>query len=112
MDTMISMRLSALAVLVTLAAPDQPLQHFQQNVAAYLVVRHRVAALLTPEVVTSSVETLQRTENRLAAGIRAARRHARRGDVFTADVAQRFRGLISLTLRNDGIDPAEVVAEV
>jgi hypothetical protein len=94
------------------AATDEALQHFQQNVGAYLALRHRVAASLPLEAVASDAVTLQWTEKGLADGIRAARRDARRGDIFTADVAPRFRSLIGLTLQQHGISPADVLSDI
>jgi hypothetical protein len=38
--------------------------------------------------------------------------HARRGDVFSADAARRFRSIISLTLHQHGISPVDVLADV
>jgi hypothetical protein len=93
-------------------ATDAALQHFQQNVAAYLTLRERVTAGLPELAVTPDPATLERTTDSLAQVIRMARRHALRGDVFTADVARRFRSIISLALRQHGISPSDVLADV
>jgi hypothetical protein len=93
-------------------APDAALEHFQQSVAAYLTLRDRVTAGLPGPTVTSDPASLHRTTDSLAHAVRAARRHARRGDVFTTDVALRFRAVISAALRAHGISPADVLADV
>ena len=93
-------------------ATDAALRHFQQSVAAYLTLRARATAALPELAVTRDPATLQRTTDGLARAIRTTRRQARRGDVFTADVAGRFRDIISLALRHNGISPADVLADV
>jgi hypothetical protein len=93
-------------------ATDAALQHFKQNVAAYLALRDPVTAALPEQAVTPDPATLQRTIDNLAHAIRTARRHARRGDVFTTDITQRFRSIISQALRQHGITSADVLADV
>lgn len=94
------------------AARDAALKHFQQNVATYLALRERVTRDVPELTIAADPATLERATDRLARAIATARRHARRGDVFTADVARRFRNIISLALRRDGVPPAAVLAEV
>ena len=93
-------------------ASDAGLQHFQENVAAYVTLRDRVTAALPELAVTPDPATLQRTSDSLARAIRTARWDARRGDVFTADVARRFRAVISTALRRHGISPSDELADV
>ena len=93
-------------------SPDAALQHFQQNVAAYLALRDRVtAALPEPAVVLDSAAVQRRTRS-VARAIQIDRGHPRHGDVFTADVAHEFRRVISLALRQHAIRSADVLADV
>jgi hypothetical protein len=94
------------------AAHDPALQHFAQNVAAYLALRDRATATLPRPAVTSDPTTLERITDNLAHAIRTSRQRARRGDVFTPDVARRFRNIINLAIREHGITPADVLGEV
>lgn len=77
-----------------------------------ITLRAQATAALPELAVTGDPATLQRTTDHLAHAIRTARRHARRGDVFTADVACQFRDIISLALRHNGISPVDVLADV
>ena len=47
---------------------------------------------------TKSSEAIEHYEDRLARGIRAARRGSRQGDIFTPEIAAEFRRLIDLTM--------------
>jgi hypothetical protein len=118
-DTLLPLAFLVSCVLVVpigsaqeVTAREAALQHFQKHVAAYVTLRDRVTAAVPELAVTPHAATLQKTTDSLARAIRTARRNARRGDVFTADVARQFRGIINSALRQHGISPADALADV
>jgi hypothetical protein len=88
------------------------IQHFKNNLAAYLALRQRVSAAVPNLTVSPDPTRLQRTVDELAARIRAARQHARRGEIFTDDVGRLFRSRIRQALDGRGISPAELLASI
>jgi hypothetical protein len=73
-------------------------QDFERRVAAYLKVHKKAAAELSRLKPTTSPATISQHEQDLAAAIRQARQHAKRGDIFTSGICLEFRRLIRLTL--------------
>jgi hypothetical protein len=67
------------------------LDAFMSRVEAYARLHQRLEAPFPP--IDSTADSLSRLLNRqyLASAIRAARRHAKEGDIFTPDVADMFR---------------------
>ena len=91
---------------------EPALQHFEQNVAAYLAFRSRVAPSDGNLAVTSNPAKVKGTVNALASRIRVAREHARPGDIFADDVDRLFRTRISELLRARRIRPEELLARL
>jgi hypothetical protein len=86
--------------------------HFENNIAAYIVVRQRASTAVPDLTVTSDPARLQHAVNGLAERIRLARRHARAGEIFTDDVERVFRDEIRQTLDAQGISPVELLASI
>jgi hypothetical protein len=74
-------------------------QDFQNRVVEYLKLRKTVEADLSKLKPTDLPAKIAQHEHELARRIRAARRHARQGDVFTAEISAEFRRLIGITMR-------------
>jgi hypothetical protein len=86
------------------------LQHWKQNIDAYLVIRGQAAQVTPPQIPTSAAE-LVRAQLTFAAEIRARRQNAKVGDLFTPDVQRTFRKMIAQTLSDHEIAAAELVDE-
>jgi hypothetical protein len=67
---------------------------YQNRVAAYVELRNKVADTLPPLEGTVAPGDIAAREVALGAAIRTARARARRGDVFTSEVARVFRRVI------------------
>src|SRR5580658_2109228 len=103
---LVSTLLVVLIALCTLQAQDRPSekvnqdaliqQDFQNRIAAYLKLRKTVEAQLPKPKPTALSAKIAEHERELARRIRAARRHARQGDVFTAEIGAEFRRLIGI----------------
>ena len=91
------------------AGADLALRHFENNVANYLAMRQQISTSLQAPTITSDPATLLLTVNQLAHRIRAARSHARQGDIFNDDVARTFRDRIRQALRDRGISSTELL---
>jgi hypothetical protein len=100
----------AVCMAQSVAPSDPSIRRFNENVAAYLDLRHRVSAGLAPATLTANPRTLVKDVDELAARIRAARQGAREGDILTEDLGRLLRTRISETLRADGIGPAALLA--
>jgi hypothetical protein len=106
---LVSTLLDVLIALCTLQAQDRPpqkvnqdaliQQDFQNRVAAYMKLRKTVEAELPKLKPTELSAEIAKHEHELARRIRAARQHARQGDVFTAEIGAEFRRLIGITMR-------------
>ncbi len=70
---------------------------FPQRVAEYVALHDRVAATV-PSTDTHDAAALRARRQKLAAGIRRARPHARPGDVFTPAVVPYFRRIVKADL--------------
>jgi hypothetical protein len=84
-----------------------PLEAFVARVEAYARLHQRLEAPLP--AFESTTDPLSRLVNRryLASAIRAARRHARQGDIFTPDVVDMFRAQLAEVMR--GRDVAKII---
>ena len=89
------------------AGADVALRHFENNVADYLALRQRAATSVHVPTITSDPDALLMSVNQLAYRIRAARPHARQGDVLSSDIARIFCNRIQNALRERGISSSE-----
>ena len=94
------------------AGADLALRQFENNVASYLALRQQVSTSVQVPTITSDPATLLLTVNQLAHRIRAARSHARQGDIFNDDVARTFRNRIKQALRERGISSTELLSSL
>jgi hypothetical protein len=67
---------------------------FSARMDAYAALRRELEQGLPALKVTNDPAEIVRTENMLAIRIRQARRHARRGDIFTPNIRAAFRELL------------------
>jgi hypothetical protein len=78
------------------------LQDFQKRVSAYVQL-HKTAESSLPRLKTTpSEEKISHHQHELARAIRAARRDAKPGDIFTPPIAAEFRHLIGIAMKADG----------
>lgn len=78
------------------------IQNFEKNVAAYVDIRKEVESTLPRLKSTPSPEKISHRQNQLAGAIRAARKAARPGDVFTPPIAAEFHRLIAIAMQTSG----------
>jgi len=97
------------SVLMAAAAPpaassmddDRVLAAFARRVEAYSELHRRLERTVPAPRVSADPAEIRRAVEGLADLIRAARMDARQGDIFTPDVAVRFRRLIAEGCRGD-----------
>lgn len=76
------------------------LMKFQKAVKAYVDLHKGVAAQITPLKTTYSSAKIAEYQSALAANIREKRENAKQGDLFAPPVADEFRRLIEISLRD------------
>ena len=67
------------------------LADFQRRIGAYLELRAEATSAVLPFEVTADVAAIQRTVDKIAIGIRLSRADARRGDIFSPEIAALLR---------------------
>jgi hypothetical protein len=85
---------AAPAAQAVATADPAALEDFTRRLDAYVDVQHRLAKESPKLKETSNPGDITRAQDALAAKIRAARQDARRGDIFTPQVASLFRRLM------------------
>jgi len=118
-----------LSVVLVWAAPDirahedeaasqevnkdaQILQEFKKRVDDYVKLRNDVAKGLPPLERTNDPAKIQSAQDQLAGKIRAARKGAKPGDIFTPEVRQLFRRLMYPELKGvEGADAKQAIKE-
>jgi hypothetical protein len=113
----VALAIGCLCAPAICGAQDAPtaamaLQHFENNIAAYLAVRQRASAAAPDLTITSDPAKLERAVNELAERIRTARQHSRPGEIFSDDVAELFRTRIRHTLDARALHSAELLAAI
>lgn len=73
---------------------------FGRRVESYINLRTEVTSAVLPFTVTADIGDIQRTVDKLAIGIRLSRADARRGDIFSPEIAALFRRLIRGSCRD------------
>jgi hypothetical protein len=82
--------------------PAGPGMHeFMDDVNAYIALRHRLQQTLPPLEVSPDAERVRRAADALATAVRAARRGARVGEIFTSVARWEFRRVIRDTLNEN-----------
>ncbi|MEO8595031.1 MAG: hypothetical protein ABI759_17055 [Candidatus Solibacter sp.] len=98
------------ALAVTLAAQDNvnqgslTLQDFSKRVAAYVKINRAAASKIPSLKRTGTPEAIAIHERKLASAIRRARPNAAQGEVFTPEIATRFRELIAEAMRGSSAE--------
>lgn len=75
---------------------------FQKRVADYVQLRKGVEAQMPSLKTTASVEKIDHHERELGERVRAARKDAKVGDIFTPDIQMEIRRLIAIAMHPDG----------
>jgi len=86
------------------------LRDFERRVGDYVKLRKTVQSASHRLKATKSPEAIEHYAHSLARGIRAARRGARQGDIFTPEITAEFRRFIDLTMH--GPDAAAIRASL
>lgn len=98
--------LAVAIVALTAHAADNPdaaaVQDFQKRVSAYVRLHKDLESKLPSLKATASPEKISHHQHALAEAIRAARRNAAAGEIFTPPIAAEFRRLIALAMQADG----------
>ncbi len=79
------------------------MQTFQQRVNGYMELRRQAAKEVPPLQMSSDWRAIEAASDALAHALRAARVHARRGDVFTAEAAGVIRQRIADAIHEHGL---------
>jgi hypothetical protein len=91
-------------------APVNPqalaLKDFADRTEAYMALHAKVAKSVQPLEAGATSDAIARHARELGDALRAARRSAREGDIFTAAVAPQFRQIIRRDLRARDMDEA------
>jgi hypothetical protein len=93
--------------------PDaQVLQDFKQRVDKYMELHNRAEKDGPKLKETDDPAKIKASQDALAVAIRAARPNARQGEIFTPEIAQRFRQLMYPEIKGpDGAETKKVIKE-
>ena len=101
---------------VLFAAGQSPqafaLQQFNQQVAAYLALRHDVAQNVPPPTISGNASDIFAVQAIWADAIRKARPRAKAGDIFNAAAGEVFRQRIDSVLTRHRVGEAGLVADL
>ena len=84
---------------------------FERRVASYMDLRTEVTSAVLPFKVTSDLGEIQRTVDKLAIGIRLGRAGARRGDIFSPDIAALLRRAVRESCHDQFVELLAVINE-
>jgi hypothetical protein len=84
--------------VVDLIRQDAALAAYDTRIADYVALHKRLEGPLPPQQISSDMRVVREAMDALAREIRAARRHATRGEMFTPEVAAIFRVRIATCL--------------
>jgi hypothetical protein len=91
---------------------EEAVAAFNQGVADYVALHRRLEGAVPPQQSFTNPDEALKASTALAKAIRAARPHAREGDIFVAAAAQEFRTLIQTVLRERDVDPDDLVTRM
>lgn len=109
---------AGLSAVTLPAAQEQPpgraalVARFNQRVHAYVALHRKVERLLPPQQIFTDPAEARRSMVGVANAMRALRPNAAEGDVFDTEIGNLFRDDIWQGLRQAGIDPEELAAEM
>jgi len=89
---------------------EDPLEHFQNALQAYVALHDLVEQTVTPLEISPDAGEIQLAVDEMAAAMRAARPSAREGDIFDAEAAAVLRRRIRESLREPGCGVADILA--
>ena len=89
---------------------SEPAIRFNAATADYARMHRRLERLVAPITLSSPIDSINRSIQALANGIRVERSHARQGDLFTPALAEELRGSINSALLDHGFTAADVWA--
>jgi hypothetical protein len=108
---------AALFVAFTVAVPfaqqrpeSQAIEGFNAATSDYVAMHRRLEKLVGPITLNSSVESINRSIQGLAAAVRVERAQAQQGDLFTPPVAAELRARVNTALLEHGFTAADVIA--
>jgi hypothetical protein len=88
------------------------LQDFKQRIDKYMELHKQLEKDAPPLKKTDEPAKIKASQDALATGIRAARAGAKQGDIFTPEIAQRFKSLIYPELKGQkGVATKHVLKE-
>jgi hypothetical protein len=88
------------------------LHRFNQQIAAYMVIRHNVEQRLPVPEVSANASDIVAMQAALAHALRAARPLAQAGDIFGADVSVEFRRRIQQALERRGVSEGALLTDL
>jgi hypothetical protein len=88
------------------------LHRFDEQVAAYMAVRHHVEQRLPPPTVTANATNIVEAQSVLAHELRKARPRAQAGDFFSPDISSEFRRRIHRVLDQRGVSENGLAADL
>lgn len=81
--------------VVDASQADAALATYNARIADYVALHRRLEGPLPPQQISSDMRVVRKAMDALAKEIRAERRNARRGDIFSPEVAVLFRDRIA-----------------
>jgi hypothetical protein len=101
-----------LEVTAPIAVDDEVLDRFETAVGAYASLHRRLERGLPPEQMFDDPEDMFGAAQTLREALLAARPHARRGNIFTPEVAGVIRQRLQASLAYHGYEAAEIVGAI
>jgi hypothetical protein len=89
-----------------------PMREFHERIAAYMKLHHEIESPLQPLRANSDASQIQIAVSAMAKAMRSARANARRGDIFSSEIATALRIAIANVLGERGYVAAEVLAAI
>ena len=113
-STVLVSGLSGLTLAVQPERPDRTalVERFTQRVQAYVAMHRQIERFLPPQQIFTDPAEARRSMVGMANAMRALRPNAAEGDIFDAEIGNLLRDDIWHALRNTGIDPEPLVAEM
>jgi hypothetical protein len=94
------------------AVEEDALARFHAAVGQYVTLHRRLERWLPPERLFDDAEEMFAARDALRSAILDARPNARQGDIFTPDVAQLLIDRLDLVIKEQGYDPADILADI
>jgi hypothetical protein len=107
----------ALGIAPFMPPPGEPkhsfaMYRFNEQIAAYMVIRQNIAQRLPVPQVTSNASNIVEMQSALAHAVRKTRPRAQAGDIFSADVGVEFRRRIRDVLKQRQVSAEALVTDL